>query len=223
MPRAPTEPALPRPIDLAERRAVRAAHAPPEPTDRGTSSEALVTRAQRGDVDAWSRLYREHFDAVYRHVCFLTGDAGLAEDLVQDAFARAMTNAASYDGRSSFVNWLRGIALNVVRMHWRRSRTSDRVQGQLHTMQQLAPAEGTPERWHLQEQRAQVVYEILGTLPIHLREAFVLRELEGLPTAEAARQLEISPGNLAVRATRARKRIRKELLRRGWMPEGRSS
>lgn len=222
MPRAPTEPALPQPIDLAERRAVRAVHAT-EPADRGTTLEALVTRAQRGDLEAWSRLYREHYDAVYRHVCYLTGDAALAEDLVQDAFARAMTHASTYDGRSSFVNWLRGIALNVVRMHWRRSRTAERVQGQLQTMQQLAPAEGTPERWHLQEQRTQVVYEILSTLPIHLREAFVLRELEGLPPAEAARQLEISPGNLSVRATRARKRIRKELLRRGWMPEGRST
>ncbi|MCA9652105.1 MAG: RNA polymerase sigma factor [Myxococcales bacterium] len=220
MPRAPSEPALPRPIDLAERRAVRTSAAP---MDEGTSSEALVTRAQRGDLDAWSRLYREHFDAVFRHVCYLTGDAALAEDLVQDAFARAMTNAASYDGRSSFLNWLRGIALNVVRMHWRRSRTTDRVQGQLRTLQDLGAPEGTPERHHLQEQRMLAVYEILSTMPIHLREAFVLRELEGLPTAEAAQQLGISTGNLAVRATRARQRIRKELERRGWMPEGRRS
>ncbi|MEX1368483.1 MAG: RNA polymerase sigma factor [Nannocystaceae bacterium] len=220
MPRATTEPALPRPIDLAERRAVRGRAGVP---DRGTSTEALVTRAQRGDLDAWSRLYRDHFEAVYRHVCFLTGDAGLSEDLVQDAFARAMTHAASYDGRSSFVNWLRGIALNVVRMHWRRSRATDRVQGELRTMHDLSPAAGTPERQHLQEQRMAAVYEILATLPIHLREAFVLRELEGLSTEEAGQQLGISAGNLAVRATRARKRIRVELQRRGWASEGSSS
>ena len=122
MPRAPSEPALPRPIDLAQRRAVRGS-ASMRAADEGTSSEALVTRAQRGDLDAWSRLYREHFDAVFRHVCYLTGDAALAEDLVQDAFARAMTNASSYDGRSSFLNWLRGIALNVVRKHWRKHGT----------------------------------------------------------------------------------------------------
>lgn len=215
MPRVSSQPALSRPIDLAERRGTRADAG----VDRGTSTEALVTRAQRGDLGAWSRLYQEHFDAVFRHVCYLTGDPVLAEDLVQEAFARAMTNASGYDGRSSFVTWLRGIALNVVRMYWRRARTTDRVQGDLQQLQSMAPAAGTPDQLHVQDQRMQVVYEILSTMPAHLREAFVLRELEGLSTAEAAQQLGISANNLAVRATRARQRIRKELGRRGWLED----
>ena len=213
MPRAPSQPALSRPIDLAERRVARDRVASTE----ATSTEALVTRAQRGDVQAWSRLYQEYFDAVFRHVCYLTGDPPLAEDLVQEAFARAMTSVSSYDGRASFVTWLRAIALNVVRMHWRRARTTDRVQGDLERMHEVAPPAGTPEKQHVQDQRMQAIYEILGTLPGHLREAFVLRELEGLPTRDAAHQLGISPGNLAVRATRARQRIRTELARRGWL------
>jgi RNA polymerase sigma factor (sigma-70 family) len=139
---------------------------------------------------------------------------------VQEAFARAMTSVATYDGRSSFVTWLRGIALNVVRMHWRRARTSDRVQGDLHRLQSVAPEASTPDQAHVQDRRMQVVYEILETLPGNLREAFVLRELEGLPTAEAAEQLGISAGNVAVRATRARQRIRIELARLGWLEAG---
>jgi RNA polymerase sigma-70 factor, ECF subfamily len=208
-----SEPAQPRLIDLAERRAVREDGAPAP----AVSTEALVTRAQRGDLGAWSQLYQRNFDAVFRHVCYLTGDPPLAEDLVQEAFARAMTNAATYDGRSSFTNWLRGIALNVVRMYWRRSRTTDRVHGDLRRMQSLTPVAGMPDQLHQQEQRMRVVYEILEGLPSHLREAFVLRELEGLSTQDAAQQLGISPGNLAVRATRARQRIREELGRRGWL------
>jgi RNA polymerase sigma-70 factor (ECF subfamily) len=61
-----------------------------------------------------------------------------------------------------------------------------------------------------------LVYDILATLPENLREAFVVRELEGLPVDEAAEVLGISPGNVAVRASRARARIRKELERLGW-------
>lgn len=222
MPHVPTEPALSRPIDLAERRAARGDSAVERDSgvERGLAAEGLVLRAQRGDLAAWSRLYQMHFDAIFRHVCYLTGDAVLSEDLVQEAFARAMTSAASYDGRSSFVTWLRGIALNVVRMHWRRARTTDRVQGDLRRLQSVAPGAGTPDQAHVQDRRMQVVYEILDTLPSNLREAFVLRELEGLPTAEAAEQLGISPGNLAVRATRARQRIRTELGRRGWLDAG---
>ncbi len=216
MPRAPSQPAFSQPIDLASRRAARRIDGE---DDGATATEALVTRAQRGDLGAWSRLYQHYFDAVFRHVCYLTGDPPLSEDLVQEAFARAMTSVANYDGRASFATWLRAIALNVVRMHWRRARTTDRVQGDLERLSQVAAPPGNPERLHLQDQRMKVVYEILTTLPGHLREAFVLRELEGLPTREAAQQLGISPGNLAVRATRARQRIRKELGRRGWLGE----
>ncbi|MCA9690486.1 MAG: RNA polymerase sigma factor [Myxococcales bacterium] len=218
MPRSSTQPAVSPPIDLAKRRAVARAQEAPAPAP---TTEALVARAQRGDLGAWSRLYQEHYDAIFRHVCYLTGDPVLAEDLVQESFARAMTGAAGYDGRSSFVTWLRGIALNVVRMHWRRARTTDRVQGDLLRLQHVTAGAGTPDQLHVQDQRMQIVYEILSAMPGHLREAFVLRELEGLATAEAAQQLGISAGNLAVRATRARQRIRKELARRGWL-EGES-
>jgi RNA polymerase sigma-70 factor (ECF subfamily) len=61
------------------------------------------------------------------------------------------------------------------------------------------------------------VHAILADLPEHLREAFVLRDLEGLAPDEAAAQLGISPGNLAVRATRARQRVRAVLERQGWL------
>lgn len=179
----------------------------------------LLAAARGGDLDAWARLYQETFDALVRHVCFMTGDATVAEDLVQDVYARAITHVQQFDGRSSFVAWLRGIALNVVRMHWRRSRTSDRVHDRLRELVELTSAAGetSVDRVHQQELRMQLVYEILATLPENLREAFVLRELEGLAPDEAAAQLGISPGNLAVRASRARAKIRRELERLGWM------
>jgi RNA polymerase sigma-70 factor (ECF subfamily) len=191
-----------------------------------TESEAdrnarLVTAARAGDLDAWARLYQDTFDALVRHVCFLTGDAMAAEDLVQDAYARAITHIDQYDGRSSFVGWLRGIALNVVRMHWRRDRTTSRVHDRLRELV-LVTSGGTAtsvDRLHQQDARMRLLYEILGTLPENLREAFVLRELEGLLPDEAAAQLGISPGNLAVRASRARAKIRRELERLGWMEE----
>lgn len=189
--------------------------------DRGI--DALVDRARTGDLEAWARLYQETFDAVFRHVCYLVGEPTLAEDLVQDAYARAMTSVRSYDGRSSFVTWLRGVALNVVRMYWRRTKTKDRAHGHLQALQELeASSQSPPDREHLRDRKMRVVYEILETLPVHLREAFVLRDLEGLSTARAAQQLGISTNNLAVRASRAWAKLRKELVRRGWLGGGRT-
>ena len=190
----------------------------PAPAQEPGRNEALVAAARRGDLNAWSRLYVETFDSLLKHICYLTGDAALAEDLVQDAYARAMTNIAQFDGRSAFTAWLRGIALNVVRMHWRRARTTDRVHDRLRTLVEVTSGGVTdgPERAHQQDQRMRLLYELLATLPENLREAFVLREIEGFPADEAAAALGISEGNLAVRAARARARIRETLDRVGW-------
>jgi len=108
-----------------------------------------------------------------------------------------------------------------VRMHWRRGRTTSRVHERLRELVQVTTggAATSVDRLHQQDARMRLMYEILGTLPENLREAFVLRELEGLQPDEAAAQLGISPGNLAVRASRARAKIRRELERLGWMGE----
>jgi RNA polymerase sigma-70 factor (ECF subfamily) len=223
MPRTPTDPAVPCP-DQGQGTVVplpRLAVATPPSLREPERTSALVERARKGDIDAWSRLYVETFDVILKHVACLTGDSAIAEDLVQDAYARAMTHIGQYDGRASFVAWLRGIALNVVRMYWRRTKTTDRVHDRLRELAAVTSGgiAAGPDRVHQQDQRARLLYELLGTLPENLREAFVLRELEGLPPAEAAAALRISEGNLAVRASRARARIRQELERLGWMEE----
>ena len=72
------------------------------------------------------------------------------------------------------------------------------------------------EQTYEDEVRTKVLYRALDTLPVQLREAFVLRDLMGMPPAEAADNLGITKGNLAVRAHRARTQLSAELARRGW-------
>ena len=106
------------------------------PADAGAEGllAALVERARAGDMHAWARLYQDHWARLLRHVAYLTGDATMAEDLVQEAFAQALASLARYDARAPFFAWLRGIALNVVRKHWRtrgrRSRAYTRLEAQ---------------------------------------------------------------------------------------------
>lgn len=198
----------------------QAANPSPAP-DPASTTAMLVSRAQDGDVGAWSRLYQDSFDGLFKHVCFLTGDPLVAEDLVQEAFARAFTSIQRFDGRAGFNSWIRGIALNVVRMHWRRAQTTERVHENLTRMRSItAQGAGDPDRAHQQEVRMQVLYEVLRTLPEHLREAFILRDIEGLTVGEAAVELGITANNVAVRASRARAKIKEELSRLGWLGQG---
>lgn len=181
---------------------------------------ALIERARSGDVTAWAELYHQHFGRILKYVAYLVGDAHAAEDLVQETFARAWQGLARFEPYTPFVGWLRGISLNVVRKHWRSRQRGDLAMARLALMRQSEPAGGLdPESAHLQQRRAEVLLAVLETLPESLREAFVLCDMHEMSTVAAAAEVGVSPGNLRVRATRARAKIRSELVRLGWLTE----
>lgn len=182
-----------------------------------------LAQAQRGNVSAWARLYEATYSSVHRHVCCLTGDRELAEDLTQEAFAAAFASIGTFDARASFATWVRGIALNMVRMHWRRRESTARAHHTLTQMQDLAPPrpEEDPEHVHQQGARMQALYEVLAQISEHLREVFLLREIEGLPAREVGEMLGITANNVGVRANRAREKVRAGLAARGWLRRSR--
>jgi RNA polymerase sigma-70 factor (ECF subfamily) len=190
---------------------------PPPDADTDAPLTALVERARSGDMQAWARLYQDHWARLLRHVSYLTGDVTAAEDLVQECFAQALASLTRFDARAPFFAWLRGIALNIVRKHWRtrgrRTRAYTRIEAEANAN---APSDG-PESGHLSKLRAQTLLAVLDELPDHLREAFVLCDLRDMSAEDAAQELGISPGNLRVRATRARARIRVALTELGWL------
>ncbi|MCH9686802.1 MAG: sigma-70 family RNA polymerase sigma factor [Deltaproteobacteria bacterium] len=181
------------------------------------SVEALVERARRGELAAWTLLYRGHYAGVVRHLCALVGAREVAEDLAQETFARAMTSIASFSGASTFATWLHGVALNVARNHWRAGDRRARAQTQLvlaEATQQLR--EEGPDREHQRRLRVRVLFTVLDELSANLREAFVLRYVEGLSANEVAQRLEIEPGTVRVRAHRARLQVEQRLQSLGW-------
>lgn len=196
--------------------------APKPPSDLDELERQLVERARGGDMQAWARLYQEHWSRLLRHVAYLLGDVASAEDLVQETFAQALAGLARFDHHAPFFAWLRGIALNVVRKQWRSRGRRTRAYTKVEAMSDIVgEGAGDPEGEHLSRRRAQTLLAVLETLPEHLREAFVLCDLRELTTEQAAKELGISPGNLRVRATRARARIREALTELGWLaPEG---
>jgi RNA polymerase sigma-70 factor (ECF subfamily) len=139
---------------------------------------ALVERAKDGDIEAWSRIYQEHFDPVFRHLRYLSGDAEVTEELVQETFVQALTAIASFKEESTFSTWLHGIGLNVVRAHWRRNKNRGVAHERLQTINEVVQEAGErPDRAVLRRQRTAALYAALEQLPDHLREAFILRDL----------------------------------------------
>jgi len=206
-----------RNLQVVDTGAPRAASSGPR-EEEPEHEQRLLERARSGDLEAWSRLYQEHFDQIFRHIIHLTGDPDIAEDLVQETFAKAIIALPGFRGEAKLVTWLSGIAINIVRGQWRREKGIRKVREGLARLELVAPRGGAaPDRARLRKAQAEVLYGVLEGLPETLREVFILREFEGLSAREASAQLGISEGNVNVRASRARARVRDELERLGWL------
>jgi len=180
--------------------------------------EALVRQAIAGDARAASRLYAMHFRGLFRTAYFMTGDRSMAEDVAQEAFARALAQLDRFDPeRGRFSTWVHSIAQNVVRKLWRSSERRGRAYARIQNAPE--PTSPDPEGQALRRQRFEALKQALQGLPEHLREAFVLIDIEGVSPQEAAARLGLSAGNLRVRAHRARTQVRALLRDGGHLPQ----
>ncbi len=197
---------------VIELRPTTAQDAGPPPT-----TDELVERARRGELSAWTLLYRAHYAGVLRHLCSLVGSREQAEDLTQETFARAMVAIASYSHRAAFSTWLHGVALNVARNHWRAGDRAAKGQAQLRMIEATRELQrGAPDRAHQRRLRVEVLFSVLGELSDSLREAFTLRYIDGLTVDETAQRLDIEAGAVRVRAHRARQMVEQRLAQLGW-------
>lgn len=189
------------------------------PRARAADDDAVIGAAMHGSIEAWGEVYARTYSGVFRQLRYLVGDVAVAEELAQETFAQAMASVRRYEPSRSFEAWLLGIALNVARKHWRKQRNRVRAHERLEAVNAAAarPGHGDPDSGHLRRERSRALYAVLEDLPERWREAFILREVQGLSMRDVAEQLGITPTNVAVRVARARGRIREELRARGWI------
>ncbi len=173
----------------------------------------LAARAREGDEAAFALLVRRHQAGVRRCAARILADEEEARDIAQLAFVRAWENLSRYDSTWSFSTWLYRIASNlaidVLRSRDSRDRTHAahlRLVGD--SVRPSAPrdlAEGEVRR---------IFAELVVFLTPSQRAAFVLREVEGLPTHEVALALGCSDATVRNHVFQARATLRKELATR---------
>ncbi len=179
---------------------------------------ALIDALLAGDKHACACMVRQHGSQMYAVALRIMGDPDEAEEVVQDAFISACGKMASFEGRSKLSTWLYRITTNAALMRLRRRRDDtvslDEPQtGEEGDMlpRQLGDWTIDPSRQALSSELRQVMEEAIESLPPSLRAAFVLRDIQGLSTQEAADALEISETALKVRLHRARLALRERL------------
>jgi RNA polymerase sigma-70 factor (ECF subfamily) len=159
-----------------------------------------------GDVVALGELYDRYARDVWRTVRRVLLDAPDAEDVVHGIFVKLPQMARSYDGRANCRAWLSGIA---VRFALRHKRGTGRFRRMLGAFSGLATrtAGADPERATGAREELAMFEAALARLGEKKRAAFVLVELEGLSSDEAAAALEIPAATVRTRLFHARNEV----------------
>jgi RNA polymerase sigma-70 factor (ECF subfamily) len=174
----------------------------------------IIARIRNGETDAFEELVRKHGRRVYRSLLGITGSAAEAEDAVQDAFLKAFQHLSDFEGRSRFSTWLVRIAINtgLQRMRSRRDFDSLDEESEEFRPRNIQAWTDTPEELYSREELRRLVEKEVMKLPVKYRVALMLRDLEELPTEEAATALGLSVPGLKARVLRGRLMLRESMV-----------
>jgi RNA polymerase sigma-70 factor (ECF subfamily) len=179
---------------------------------------SLVQRVQRGDKVAFEMLFTKYQRRVSRLVSrFVRSDAEV-EDIVQESFIKAYRALGSFRGDSAFYTWLYRIAVNTAKNYLvaaskrpisltQFEKNDDDDFEEDHFMSDAA----TPESELITKQIAETVNKTMNELPADLREAIMLREIEGMSYEDIADSMGCPIGTVRSRIFRAREAISQKI------------
>ena len=177
---------------------------------------SLVDRVLSGDRRAFESLVRKHERRVFRVSLAVLRNIEDAEEVMQDAFVKAFRHLDQFRREARFSTWLTRIALNEAiekrstRKHYVPLGESETAEGQVIS-KRYEPWRSNPEELYGKQEIHRIVEDAIQSLPDIYREAFVLRDVEGLSAEEAAEALGITVAALKSRLLRARLTMRETL------------
>jgi RNA polymerase sigma-70 factor (ECF subfamily) len=171
------------------------------------SDEELVGRIRGGEPALFEVLMRRHNRRLYRAARAILGDADEAEDVMQQAYLDAFLHLGQFEGRSRFSTWLTRIAVHEALARRRRRAVEEKAMPVDARLAGLR-SRHDPEREAHAEELRRLLEHALDALPARYRCAFVLREVEGLSTAEVAECLGVSEEVVRTRLHRAKRMLR---------------
>jgi RNA polymerase sigma-70 factor (ECF subfamily) len=183
--------------------------------DAGQTDEDVIRQVLDGNTAMFELLMRRYNERVYRAARSIVRDEHEAEDVMQQAFVSAFTHLRQFNGSARFSTWLTRIAINESLARVRRQgryEPFDELSNVNPFMPRNLPED--PERQAFTAELRSLLESAVDALPDGLRVVFVLREVEGLSTSEAAACLDVSEDVVKTRLLRGRAALRRLLLER---------
>jgi RNA polymerase sigma-70 factor (ECF subfamily) len=173
----------------------------------------LVQRVQSGDKTAFDLLVIKYQSRIGKLINRFIRNSAEVEDVTQEAFIKAYRGLANFRGDSAFYTWLYRIAINTAKNHLVASGRKtpdigvDAADAEQFEGATLLQENATPERLIMAEEIKYRVYDTIENLPVELKTAITLRELEGLSYEEIAEAMDCPIGTVRSRIFRAREAI----------------
>jgi RNA polymerase sigma-70 factor (ECF subfamily) len=192
--------------------------------DLPISDEEVVRRVQAGESGLFEVVMRRYNQRLYRVARAILRDNAEAEDVTQQAYVNAYQHLDQFAGRSMFSTWLTKIAVHEALARARRRGRFDEQEA-VHewdgeTMGALKSPGPDPERQAFAGELRALIESAIEALPEHYRAVFVMREVEGMSTAESAECLDITEETAKTRLHRARMLLRESLYQRAAIESG---
>jgi RNA polymerase sigma-70 factor, ECF subfamily len=157
----------------------------------------MADREQPVDPGEFDQFYQAAYGRLVGQLLAVTGNLADAEDVVQEAFLRALARWPAVRRYEAPELWVRRVALNLAISGFRRARRQLAV---------LLHLRGRPASASLSEETTEVI-ELLRQVPVALRSVLLLRYVLDLPVDEVAHQLGLRPSTVRGRLARARARL----------------
>jgi RNA polymerase sigma-70 factor, ECF subfamily len=179
----------------------------------------LVRLAQHGERDAFRAIMQRSNQRLYRAARSIVRNDAEAEDIVQEAYARAFAAIGTFRGEAGVMTWLTRITLNEARGRLRRRRT---MVG-LHELEAAQDAGAlvmpfpttmdgaNPEADAARAEIRKLIERAVDDLPEAFRTVFIMRDVQECNIEETAASLELNPDTVKTRLHRARRLLRRAL------------
>ncbi|MDM7997350.1 MAG: sigma-70 family RNA polymerase sigma factor [Acidobacteriota bacterium] len=182
-----------------------------------SGEQKLVERCLQGDDAAWEMVVTSYGKRIYNLSYRYTNRKEEAEDLTQDILIRVYQNLKSYRSEvGSFQNWILRVARNLIIDHYRQVRRFPQAAGseELETMNIKDEKVPNPQRVAEQAEASKFLQDGLRDLSPELKEAIILRDIEGMAYQDIADLLRVPEGTVKSRINRGRLELAKLLMKR---------
>jgi RNA polymerase sigma-70 factor, ECF subfamily len=180
------------------------------------SDAEIIQQVLAGNTALFELLMRRYNERIYRAARSIVRDEQEAEDVMQQAYVNAFTHLRQFNGSAQFSTWLTRIAINEALARVRRRGRYEAFDDDLSNVEPFMSTNPvqSPERQAFAGELRGLLEWAIDTLPDGMREVFVLRDVEGLSTAEVAESLDVSEDVVKTRLSRGRAALRRALLER---------